>query len=163
MSLALSGADCLGQGENGPAQAGQDLKCVTCETVGVTLVWAVDRDDLIGMVKSSSPGWVAVGFSSNELASAGSMVIGSVVNGRPVVRLKKFSGVTLTPGDGQLLEAHVTREKGATVVIFRARLKDLGLLGKVGKPLPVILARNAAQDDINQYRNATVGTKTITL
>jgi hypothetical protein len=162
LSLALSGADCPGQAENAPAQAGQDLKSVTCPATGVTLVWAVDRDDLIGMLKAPGAGWVAVGFCSDRTASAGKLVIGSVVNGRPVVRLKSLTGVVLNP-DGQLLEAHATREGEATVIIFRARLNDLGLVGKVGKPVPIILARSAAQDGITQYKCATVGAKIITL
>jgi hypothetical protein len=163
LSLALSGADCLGQAGSSAPPAAADLKCVTCETTGVTLVWAVDRDDLIGMLRSSSPGWVAVGFSSDEAASSGKMIIGSVFNGRPVVRLKKFIGPVLNPDNGRLLEAYATREQGATVVIFRARLKDLGLVDKIGKTLPVILAKNAAQDDISQYQSAAVGTVKITL
>ena len=151
------------QSGSSATQASADLKCATCETTGVTLVWAVDRDDLIGMLKAPGSGWVAVGFSNDLTASSGKMVIGSVFNGRPVVKLKQFTGPRLSPVAGQLLEAHAVREQGATVVIFRARLKDLGLADKVGKALPVVLARNAAQDDISQYQSAAVGVVNITL
>lgn len=161
LSLALSAANCGGQAENGGQS--QDIKCVTCESTGVTFIWAVERDDLIGMVKSSSPGWVAVGFSSDESASAGKIVIGSVINGRPVVKVHNFSGWKLVPDSTRLIEAHAAREQGATVVIFRAKLSDLGLADKVSKPLPVVLAKNATQEDFAEYQNGVIGIVKITL
>ena len=163
LSLALSAANCSDQAENGGAQLSQDIKCVTCESTGVTFIWAVERDDLIGMLKSSSPGWVAVGFSSDESASAGKIVIGSVINGRPVVKVHKFFGWKLIPDDARLIEAHAAREQGATVVIFRAKLSDLGLADKVSKPLPVVLAKDATQEDFANYQNGVIGTVKITL
>ena len=162
LSLALSGADCAEQAGSAAAHSESDLKCVTSETTGVTLVWAVDRDDLIGVLRAPGAGWVAVGFAGDQTASSGKLVIGAVVNGRSVVKLKKFAGSSLA-ADGRLLEAHAAREGGATVVIFRARLQDLGLADKVGKRLPVILARNAGQDDIDQYQSGSVGTVSVTL
>jgi hypothetical protein len=163
LSLALSGANCLGQADSSAVQAGEDLKCVTCETAGVTLVWAVDRDELIGQLKVSGPGWVAVGFAVDEASPSGKLIIGSVVGGQPVVRLRKFSGLTVSPDEGRLVESHAARDQGGTVVIFRAKLRDLGLADRVGKRLSVLLARDPARDDINQFQGGTIRMVSITL
>jgi hypothetical protein len=160
LSLALSGATCDGQAAPG---AGQDFKCVTCECTGITFVWAIERDDLIGMLKSSSPGWVAVGFSSDGSVSTGKIIIGSVVNNQSVVKLNKFFGYKLIPDTRKLIEAHAARERGVTVIVFRAKLRDLGLEGKISQTIPVILAKNATQENIDNYQDGSIKQVNITL
>lgn len=160
LSLALSGANC---GENAPPQTNADLKQVTCKESDVTFVWAIDREDLIAQLKAPSPGWVAVGFCSDGAGLSGKLIIGSLANGQPVVRLRNFSGPNLAPDQAKPVEVHVTRLKGGTVVLFRAKLRDLGLAGRVNNSVPLILARHATEEDINRYQDGLVGRVNITL
>ncbi len=160
LALATSGADC---GESAPPQKNADLKQALCEKTGVTFIWAVDRDDLIAQLQSPTSGWVAVGFGSDDSCLSGKLIIGSLVNGQPVVRLRNFSGVNLAPAPAQPVEAHVTRLRGGTVVLFRAKLSDLGLVGRVNSSVPLILARHEAEADINRYQDGLLGRVNVTL
>jgi len=143
------------------ARSGHDIKSVSVD--GVTFIWAVDRDDLIGMVKSTTPGWVAVGFNSDRGSQESKLIIGSIIDGRPSVVIQKVSGLVHSPDPAALALAQVTKENNATIVIFRVKMKDLGLEGKSGKAAKIVLARNAETDDINQYNNGTRRTVTVTL
>jgi hypothetical protein len=143
------------------ARSGHDIKSVSVD--GVTFIWAVDRDDLIGMVKSASPGWVAVGFNSDRASQESKLIIGSIAGGHPSVEIQKVSGLAHSHDPAALALAQVTKENNATVVIFRVKMKDLGLEGKSGKPAKIFLARNAESDDISQYDNGTRRAVTVTL
>jgi hypothetical protein len=143
------------------ARSGQDIKSVT--VAGVTFIWAVDRDEMIGMVKSTTSGWVAVGFNSEHASAESKLIIGSIIDGRPSVEIQRVSGLAHSPDPAAPAMAHVMKENNATVVIFRVKMKDIGLEGKGGKPAQIILARSAETDELNQYYNGTRGTATITL
>ena len=143
------------------ARSGHDIKSVSVD--GVTFIWAVDRDDLIGMVKSATPGWVAVGFNSDRGSQESKLIIGSISGGHSSVVIQKVSGLAHSPDPAALALAQATKENNATVVIFRVKMKDLGLEGKSGKPARIVLARNAETDDINQFNNGTRRTVTVTL
>ncbi len=161
LSLALSGANC--GGENTAPQTNADLKQAVCQASGVSFVWAIDQDYLIGQLKAPGPGWVAVGFCSDESATSGELIIGSLVKGQPVVRLRKFSGLRLAPDTAKLAEVHVSRLQGGTVLLFRARLSDLGLAGKVNTAVPLILARHVSEEDIDRYQDGLIGRVNVTL
>ncbi len=161
LALSASGANC--GGENAAPQTNDDLKLAVCQASDVTFVWAVDRDDLIAQLKAPSAGWVAVGFCYDQSATRGKLIIGSLVDGRPVVRLRNFSGAVLTADQAKLVEAHVTRLNGGTVVLFRARLSDLGLTGRVNSTVPLILARHATEADVNHYQDGLLGRVNVTL
>jgi hypothetical protein len=143
------------------ARSGHDIKNVS--VAGVTFVWAIDRGDLIGMVKSTTSGWVAVGFNSDRASQESKLIIGSIIDGRPLVEVQRVFGLAHSPDPAALALAHVTKENNATVVIFRVKMKDLGLEGKSGKPAKIILARSAETNDLNQYHNGKRGTVTVTL
>ncbi|MBN3033681.1 MAG: hypothetical protein JW873_06265 [Candidatus Saganbacteria bacterium] len=143
------------------AAASQDIKSV--KAGGVTFVWAVDRGELIGMLKSPSGGWVAVDFSQEVGTLEGKLVIGSLAGGRPAVEIRKVSGLAHGPDSAAATLARVMKENNDTVVVFRAKLKDLGLDKKIGKNVKIVLARSDKTDQLDQYHKGVRSAARITL
>jgi hypothetical protein len=143
---------------------GTTLNPRQASAAGVNFSWSTDGTNLLGTLEAaSSSGWVAVGFNGDSMATAGKVVIGMVSAGSTTVQIQTISGRTHSQDSATVIASSGKEEGGTTTITFKARLADLGLTGKVGTTLSVILARNASEDGLTVYHGSNRGSTSITL
>lgn len=136
-----------------------EMKSVT--SAGVTFSWETDGSILLGKLESQSTGWLAVGFGGDSMGSVGKIVIGAVSGKQVNLQIQAITGRRHSLAPGTIIASSGLEFNGTTSINFKISLADLGLTGKKGKPLLIILARHTMKDDFSVYHGWERGRQSI--
>lgn len=124
--------------------------------------WSTDGINILGTVESKTKGWLAVGFNGNSMGTVTKIVIGTILEGKPLVQIQAIQGRVHKLTDGKLIESNVVDIATGTKLTFKASLADLTLAGEIGKQISIISAHNNTYD-LTRYHDGFRGTTDIVL